>query len=141
MQTYGEVEDQMKVMVSDFKNRLKAIAVDRDQFAARIRDGYEMRDIRCLVTFNTATDAKGKPVKKQGMKRITNASTKEFIRDEPMSPSDLQAEMFAEDKLKAESKAAKARKSPNVSGERKSDALNSPEIPENGEVTSTAATA
>jgi hypothetical protein len=146
MQTHGHVEDQMKSIVGDYKARLKTISVEGDQYAARIRDGYEMREIECIVHFNTATNERGKPIKKLGMKRIVNASTKEFVRDEPMTPADLQSEMFEKKKLEAESRAAKERSkngtesgpekgSPNVSGERRPDAkaLNSPEIPKPGE--------
>lgn len=140
MQTHSEVENQMKSIVADYKSKMKTIATEGDQFAARIRDGYEMREIKCIVHFNMATDEKGKPVKKQGVKRIVNAASKEFVRDEPMSPSDLQSEMFERDKLERESKEAKAKKkaSETPAGDKP---LNAPEIPEKGEKASTAATA
>lgn len=140
MQTHSQVEDQMKSLVADYKAKMKMIATEGDQFAARIRDGYEMREIECIVYFNTATNEKGKPVKKQGVKRIVNARTKEFVRDEPMSPSDIQSEMFEKDKLERESKAAKAKKvSPAKPDENKP--LNPIEVPKPGEKTSTAASA
>lgn len=143
MQTYAEVEAQLKSISADYKAKMKNITTEKDQYAARIRDGYEMRELKCLVYFNTAT-VDGKPKKKQGTKRIVNAVTKEFIRDEPMSQADLQAEMFTEEKIKQESKAAKAKKAakePNISGAPTKDAaLNSPELPKEGGTTSTAAT-
>lgn len=149
MQTHGEVEAQMKSITGDYKSRLKMIATEGDQYAARIRDGYEMREIECIVHFNMATNERGKPVKKLGMKRVINATTKEFIRDEPMTQADLQAEMFEKKKLENDSKLAKERakssqtESPPAQppADAKDKALNQPEIPnEPGGKSSTAAT-
>lgn len=146
MQTFEEVENQMKSISADYKARLKMIGTEVDQLANKFRDGYEMREIDCTIHFNMATNAHGKPIKKLGMKRIVNTATKEFVRDEPMSQADLQSEMFEKKKIEDESRAAKDRAkngtdtppekgTPNVSGERKPDpkALNSPEVPKPGE--------
>lgn len=151
MQTFEEVENQMKSISADYKARLKMIGTEVDQLANKFRDGYEMREIDCTIHFNMATNAHGKSIKKLGMKRIVNTATKEFVRDEPMNTADLQSEMFEKQKIEKESKDAKERAkngtdakpekgSPNVSGERK-PSMNSPEVPKPGEApTSTAAT-
>lgn len=142
MQTFEEVENQMKSLSADFKARLKMLGTEVDQLANKARDGYEMREIKCLVTFNTGTDAKGKAVKKIGTKRVVDAATKAFIRDELMTQADYQTEMFEAEKLKRESQAAKDKSNGAPAEPATEKPLNSPEMPTASEAQkSTAATA
>jgi hypothetical protein len=163
MSLYTDVENQKKVTVKDYDSKLKIIETEVGQLQAKYHDGYEMRDTKVVVHFNTRTNPDSKKAEKyQGQKRIVRADNGEWVRDEAMTPSDLQAEMFEQRKLKEESDKAKNKATPKdtppaepqvangmplgSSGPAKAAArelgLNTPAVPEQpGQTASTAATA
>lgn len=132
MTTRSQLEEQRKSVDAEYKGKIKLLDAEIGVNHSKLTNGYEYRQKPCMVAFNTGTDGKGKPCPRPGWKRITLKETGEFLKDEPMTPTDLNAELFEQKKIEEESKKAKAAKT----------GLNQPEIPtEPGKETSTAAKA
>jgi hypothetical protein len=153
MNLYTTVEDEKKRLVKDYDNRLKEIEARVNTLKDKFRDGYEMRDTKVTVHFNTRTE-KGKAVKCPGTKRIVRADNKVHVRDEPMTPSDMQAELFQQqqDNKKSDTPLVdKARSLPNepmktdpgwsAAAKATEAHFNTPQVPDGGGTASTAATA
>ncbi len=128
MTTRANVLEQKKSMAKEYDSKVKIFDIEIGGIHTRIHDGCEFRPTKCVVHFNKAT-RDGKVVTMPGTKRIVRADTGAHVRDEPMSPGDLQDELFEIEQAK---KAEQPKK--------ESAGLNSPEVPAPGETTSTAAT-
>lgn len=102
----SELEEQMKSVASDYKARIKVISAEIGHVHGKLTSGYEMRPTDCIVHFNASWDGK-KIIKKSGSKVIMRASPSAFVREEPMTHFDMQAELFEQKKLDAKEKKAK----------------------------------
>lgn len=132
MTTRAQLEEQRESVNSEYKSKIKLLDAEISVNHSKLTNGYEYRQKPCMVAFNTGTDAKGKPCPRPGWKRITLKETGDFLKDEPMTPTDLNAELFEQKKIEEESKRAKDAK----------NGLNQPQVPEKaGEKSSTAAQA
>lgn len=87
-QQYELVEKQKKDTMKEFGEQLGELRSTRIGLAQAIKDKREKRLVECVVMYHS-------PV--QGTKRFTRLDTGEFVRDEPMSASEMQQNLFAPD--------------------------------------------
>lgn len=140
MQLFSDVTEQKKSVVKDYDARLKIIDGEIDQLRGQFHDGYVMRDMKVMVHFNRAGDPNStKIINSPGNKCIVRADTKAFIRNESMSPSDLQAELFAKKKVETAPKEAKPKNGGKKKAMSEEGHLNHPEMPANGETSASTA--
>lgn len=90
VQTQTQVQEEQKVAQAQFKERVEAQVSLIGRLSRSINMGYEMRTIDCRIDFHT-------PV--QGTKRLTRLDTGEFVRDEAMSPHEMQEQLFKEEDM------------------------------------------
>jgi hypothetical protein len=75
-----ELENTLKSISSDYRNKIKRIVLDIDGETSRIQQGYEMRPVQAFVLHN----------REQGFKCFYRKDTGEFIRKETMTEVDFQ---------------------------------------------------
>lgn len=126
MTTYQSIEDQAKTIAADYKAKLKLVESEVSVLQNKLSNGYEYREAPVVVHYNTCTDAKGKAIPRPGFKRIVRKDNGELVKDEPMSPSDLNAELFQQQEME------RKKKDPEPKG------LNTPVIPESGSASTAA---
>ena len=77
------VQCDKKTMQAHFASVLQEIDARMGDLSMRITTGYEMREMDCVVHLSTP---------KPGMKTIVRADNNEFVREEPMTPAEMQAD-------------------------------------------------
>lgn len=90
IQTQTQAQEEQKVAQAQFKERIEAQVSVIGRLSRSINMGWEMRTIDCRIEFHT-------PV--QGTKRLTRIDTGEFVRDEAMSPHEMQEQLFKDDDM------------------------------------------
>lgn len=132
MTTKSQLDEMLKSISADYKSRIKLIEAEISNIHNKFTVGHEYRPTPVVIHFNKAKDGRGKLASKKGWKAILRKDNGEWVRDEQMTPADFHVEMFDQRKIEEASREAKAKESSH---------LNSPDVPEGGGVTSTAATA
>src|SRR5271166_2049216 len=85
MVRYDEVEETKKAANAEASDEMKGLRTKMSELAHVIRKKAETRPIECLVKFHTP---------EVGVKRIIRKDTNEIVRDEPMSESERQNNLF-----------------------------------------------
>jgi hypothetical protein len=89
-----DIERAKKVAMAAIAADKKDIESKCASLSLKIENGYEMREMECIVHF-------GAP--RSGRKEIFRADNGEFVRDEPMTPEEMQAAFdFPDDKGKTQ---------------------------------------
>jgi hypothetical protein len=84
-----EVENEKKQINSDLKSKLDGHQAKISNLSNNINNGYEYRYIDCEVVLNKPID---------GEKQIIRKDTGELVKQEAMTPSELQEELPLEEK-------------------------------------------
>lgn len=84
---YDDVESKKKEATTTFGDELKSIRGQMRGLSNAIRKKGETRPVECVVNFNN-------PV--IGLKRIVRADTGELVREEPMTSTERQQNLFGE---------------------------------------------
>ena len=74
-------EEEKKAVTSDFKAKIDNLQSEISKLSIKISQGWEMRNVECLVYFNNP---------EKGLKRIVRSDTGEQISVEAMDSSELQ---------------------------------------------------
>ena len=77
-----ECENDKKTTAAAYKARAEMLSAQCASLSLKITQGYEMRDIECVVYYGTP---------RQGFKQIIRPDTGETIREEPMTPAEMQS--------------------------------------------------
>ncbi len=80
-----EVEADKKDATKTFSEQLASLRADLRRLSGVIRAKRERRAVMCFVEYHSPVN---------GNKRISRSDTGEFVRDEPMSPLELQENLF-----------------------------------------------
>ncbi|MCE5309663.1 MAG: hypothetical protein LLG20_18670 [Acidobacteriales bacterium] len=75
------LNDRKAQVTSEFTAKIKAATAEIFKVARLMNNGYEYRDVKCDVLYDTP---------KRGYKRIIRMDTGEVVEDCPMSPDELQ---------------------------------------------------
>ena len=75
-------ETEKKEVVAAYKARAEHAQGRCASLSLKITQGYEMRDIECVVYYGTP---------RQGFKQVIRPDTGETIREEPMTPAEMQS--------------------------------------------------
>ena len=87
-----EIESKKAVAMADFTAAKKEAAAKLASLSLKIENGYEMREMECIVHF-------GAP--RPGRKEIYRADNGDLVREDPMTPEEMQAAFeFPDDKGK-----------------------------------------
>jgi len=78
------VEDEKSIYMSDYKAEMKKCDTKVADLSRKINNGFEMRPTEVLVAYDSP---------QPGWKRIVNLSTSEVIREELMTPEELQQKL------------------------------------------------
>lgn len=76
------IESDKAVAMSGFKAQKQETEARCAELALKIENGYEMRDMECLVYFSTP---------RPGYKQIVRMDNNEVVREEPMTADEMQA--------------------------------------------------
>lgn len=76
-----EIQDDKAQVVADFKAKITAIEARIAILSTKLRGGYELRDVECVIHFD-------KP--KVGMKKTVRTDTKEVVSEVQMSEEEKQ---------------------------------------------------
>lgn len=78
-------QEEQKAAAAQFKERIERYNSEIGRYSREVSNGYEMRNIKCRVTFHTPTE---------GTKRIVRLDTGELVREMAMDGRELQDELF-----------------------------------------------
>lgn len=81
-QTAFELAEHKAATVAEFMASLKAVNGRVADLVKKINNGYELREVECMVMMETP---------RPGMKRVIRMDTTEPIRDEPMTVAEMQS--------------------------------------------------
>ena len=76
------IENDKAVATARFNGLKKEAEALCSSLSLKIENGYEMRDMECIVVYS---------MPRPGYKQISRADTGEWIRDDPMTPEEMQA--------------------------------------------------
>lgn len=83
-----QIEGEFEAIKEDYKSKIKNAELSIDSFCRKMEDGFEMRDVRALITFHSP---------RHGWKTLANADTGALIKEEPMTPYDYERPLFNEE--------------------------------------------
>lgn len=86
-----DLEDQKKSITSDFKARIDAANSDAGILARKIQNGYEFRDVFCEIQY----------IDDEKVVQTVRQDTGEIIKTRPMTPEEMQRDLFEEKEAKA----------------------------------------
>ncbi|HEY6272606.1 MAG TPA: hypothetical protein VIX19_11520 [Terriglobales bacterium] len=87
-QTVFDLREQKSSTVAELTAQIKQANGRVAELSSRINNGYELREVECMVMLETP---------RPGMKRIVRLDTNETIRDESMTTAEMQASFGFED--------------------------------------------
>lgn len=87
MREHTTVENDRRLAVKDFKERLEEIRGRMFAAAGAIRDKGEYRLVRCTVQFHVPAN---------GWKRLVRMDTGELVKEEAMTPAEMQLNLYTE---------------------------------------------
>ena len=76
------VENDKKTAMAHYAMLQKESIANLADLSLKITNGYEWREIDCVVQLSTP---------RSGLKRIIRSDTNEVVREEPMTPAEMQA--------------------------------------------------
>jgi hypothetical protein len=88
VQRQTQTQEEQKAAQAQFKERLERLTSEVGKLSRDINNGWEMRNILCRVLYHSPT---------QGTKRIVREDTGELVREQPMTRSEMQEQLFKED--------------------------------------------
>ena len=81
-QTVYDLRDQKKNLTAGITAQIKAAEKRAADLTMKVNNGYELREVECLVLMETP---------RPGMKRIVRIDTNETVRDEAMTAQEMQS--------------------------------------------------
>lgn len=85
MDAQDQIDREFDSVKQEFKSRIEKAQLETDVLRGKLRDGFEMRATRAIVSFNTP---------EHGRKTFVREDTGEIIRDEAMSHADFNRPLF-----------------------------------------------
>jgi hypothetical protein len=80
-QTVYDLRDQKKNLTAGITAQIKAAEKRASDLTTKVNNGYEMREVECLVLMETP---------RPGMKRIVRVDTNETVREIAMTAAEMQ---------------------------------------------------
>ncbi len=91
----GNLESQLASIKKDYASKIEAAENRRNQAFAKMKDGFEMREIEAIVIFNAPAKGRKSIFRYDSTKK---GGKGEFVIEEPMTPGDFQQELFDAEK-------------------------------------------